>query len=350
MAWTEQAWRHALAGLPDPAQSEDEYQFHLGLVGAGLAGTAIAYDGDIAATLGSFSASLAGTFSAQGSFDGDIDITLDAFTVEFSGTYALTPLAWDYDETLTLTITPEPSGFDVTTRYAIANVPAVGLTDSINRDGDLVSTLSGFTTDFDGTVDNSSATFDGDIATTLDAFSTVLSGTFVFRHYFDIAYSVTPTWIVTEQPAGYGDLNVTLGGFTTGFVGEFLPVDSTQGQLSAGLSAFSIDFDGTLTAPQSFDGSAQIDIASFNSAMLGTVFESGTTGFASLQIGAFNSDFDGTFEVWNTDGALGRRLASLTCHTGGSLYRRLLPTALLMPQCQAFRLPCRVLLIILRSL
>ena len=165
MAWATQAWRHSLAGLPDPSQADTEQQWRLSLVNVANAS--------------------------------------DLFE----------PVAWDYDEMMTLVATPLPdTGFDVTTRYAVANVPAVNLADGINRDGSVTPTLSGFTVDFDGTI--TIPTFDGSVSATLSGFTPSFVGEFGFRHYFDISYSITPTWVVLEQPARFGDIGATLGGFT----------------------------------------------------------------------------------------------------------------------------------------
>ena len=282
MAWTEQAWRHSLAGLPDPSQvaTEDQWRYALGNVA--LPG-GMDRDGTVTPTLGGFTTALAGTFTSNADL-------------------------WDYDESLTLTITPLPdTGFDVTTRYSLANVPAVNLTDSIDRDGSIAPTLGSFVTALDGTHEGGGT--DGDIATTIDDFNTVFVGTFTYRHYFDIAYSITPIWVTLEQPANFGDLLLTLDSFNSTLTGYALPADSTQGSISSAVGSFSTSLAGTLTPPHSYDGRTSLDIASFSVSVSGSSFDVGTSGLVNLALDSFSAGLSGTFDVWNTDGELGFNLA-----------------------------------------
>lgn len=175
MAWTTQAWRHSLAYLPDPSQADTEQQWRLSL----------------------------------------------AYVPNASDLYVFTGLALDYDEALSFTITAEPSNLDVTKRYALANVPAIGFSDSINRDGLIGTALDSFTSALDGTY--AAPNRDGDIVTVLGSFTSSLVGEFGYRHYFDVSYSVTPTFVVREEPARFGDMAVTLGAFTSAVTGYSLP-------------------------------------------------------------------------------------------------------------------------------
>lgn len=269
MAWTEQAWRYSLAGMPDPAQGLDEQQTHLSLVHVSNA----------------------------------------------SDLYVSSGLQWDYDESLTLLSIPHPAGFDITTRYALANVPAIGLSDSINRDGALTPTIDGFVPAFDGTITIPGV--DGDIVTTLAGFTTSLVGAFQYRHYFDIAYSVTPTWVVREQPARFGDMTPTVGGFTVAYEGYSLPPDSTQGSLGLSLSGFAIDLDGTYTVPPTFTGDIGLDVEAFTTVFEGTVFTSGTTGVIDTGPDGFTTEFSGTFAKWSTDGDISLSLDVFTVDIDG---------------------------------
>ena len=153
MAWTEQSWRYSLAGIPDPSQGLTEQSTAFGLTNV----PAASYLEDEA------------------------------------------PQLWDYDETLTLAFTPLPTGFDVTTRYAMAGVPAVNLSDSIDRDGSVTSTISTFSVDFDGT--RTIVGLDGDISATMSDFSASFTGEYTTRLYFDIEYSVTPSFTFAFLPA-----------------------------------------------------------------------------------------------------------------------------------------------------
>ena len=284
MAWFSRSYRYAIGGIADPDFSgdwEQQIRFAFQMVPiAGELGTGI---------------------------DGSIDATLGGFTVDFDGTF--TPyqaLELDYDEALSFHAIPEPASLDVTRRYALGQVPSIGFSDSIDRDGLIDTTLSGFAVDFDGTITTPGV--DGDLNTTLDAFSASFTGAFQYRHYFDVSFSVTPTWVVWEQPANFGDIDITLGGFTTAFEGYALPPDSTQGRITTVISGFSVDFDGAYTAPPTFDGDIGLDIESFVTNFLGTSFASGTTGAVDLTLDSFTPRLRGTFEVWNTDGAFNSTL------------------------------------------
>ncbi len=263
MAWTEQAWRHSLAGLPDPSQATTELQWRLSLAGVNIGST-----------------------------------DLSSFT----------PLTLDYDEALSFHSIPEPSDLDVTKRYALAAVPAIGLSDSTSRDGDIDTTISAFVADFDGTVVN--PTIDGDILSVLSSFGSALSGSFQYRHYFDIEYSVTPTWVVWEQPANFGDVTTTLGAFTCALTGYALPPDSTQGRVETALDAFTADLDGTFEVAPARDGQILVNINNFTNNITGSFFVTGVAGEINSVLSGFDSGLSGTFAVWNTDGALGNAVGS----------------------------------------
>lgn len=384
MAWTEQAFRHSIVGIVDPAQAEDNYQWGAALGNVALAGepgaalastisefvtnfdgthVAPVFAGDVEATLGAFTTNFDGTHVAPvftgaidatlnvfvanldgtytpltftgvmdatlsaftSNFDGthvapvftgDADVTLSSFTVSLVGTDS-SGLKWDYDEDLTLTITPLPdTGFDVTTRYAIANVPAVALSDSIDRQGSVESTISGLTTSLAGSFVKASV--DGDVSATLSGFTSSLVGAFQFRHYFDIGYSITPTWVVYEQPANFGDIDVTPASFVFSATGYSLPPDSTQGSIDLTLSGFTGGLTGTHTSASSFDGDLQLDIEVFTTTLAGTAFETGTTGASNVTLSGFTPSFDGTSALWNTDGAFSNTLDDFTLTIEGA--------------------------------
>lgn len=256
MAWTAQAWRYSLLGLPDPAQSLDEQQTQLALAG-------VANSSDL------------------------------AFIVP-----------WDYDESLTLTFTPlGTTGFDVTTRYAIAGVAAVGLGDSINRDGVVAATLATFAPDLDGT--SVLPTFEGDIAVTLAGFSASFTAEFQNRLYFDVGYSITPAFIIHEQPARFGDLSATLAGFSLVASGSVLPPGAIDGQANLSVAAFSTGLTGTFTAAPARDGNIGLDIEVFGVSLAGVSTPAQSNiGFVAATVDALSTNFDGTFAPWTTDGVI----------------------------------------------
>jgi len=266
VAWTEQAWRYSLAGIPDPSQSLDEPQIHTALAGVTISSTPLA------------------------------------------------PYTWTQEDRYAIHYIPDPDqGFITITRSAIGTSPWLDFPESTDRDGDIDAVMSGFAADFDGTVDNTSASRDGDLTTTVAGFAASIVGDFVYRHYFDIAYSVTPTWTVTEQPANFGDVDITLGGYSTAFVGFAIPPDSTQGLISSVMSGFSPDFDGTVTLPPSFDGDIQADIEAFGVTLTGTATPAGSfLGQIDTTLGGYSLAFTGDFAVWNTDGDIGFTLGQFS--------------------------------------
>jgi len=261
VAWTEQAWRYSFAGITDPAQDLDEQQTHLALVG-------VANASDLA---------------------------------------ALGPQLWDYDESLTLSSIPHPAQFDVTTRYALMGVPAVGLTDSIDRDGLIDASLDAVTADFDGTVVNIG--IDGDIAVVLDAVTASFVGAFEYRHYLDIEYSITPTWVVTEIPANFGDIDVTLDGITAALTGYTLPPDSTQGLISASLDDATAALDGTFVVAPTFSGDISASLGNVTAGLMGSVLPpGGSLGLISATLDGVTGEFSGSFITWSTDGDISSTL------------------------------------------
>ena len=294
MSWLNTRWRYSVAGVVQPANPtgfDQQQRFS-------VAGVPIAEE-------------------ILGGIDGDLSATLGGLTVSFTGTF--TPyvgLQLDYDEALSFVAIPEPSDLDVTKRYAIANVPTIGLADSIDRDGLLSATLGSVTVDFDGTV--STPAYDGAIDATLGGLTASFVGEFTFRHYFDVGFAIVPTWVVTEQPARFGDISVTLGGLTTSFTGFALPPDSTQGAMSAALSGLTIDFDGTYTAPPTFTGRTSLDLSGLTASLRGSFVPLGGTGGAmGLQLDGLSTAFQGTFEKWNTDGTANLALGPITVHIEG---------------------------------
>ena len=233
----------------------------------------------------------------------DTDVPADALNLEVDDDFALLGM-------------PHPVGFTVVTRSGLTIAPRILESDSVNRDGTVTPTLSTFAFDFDGTVTNPS--IDGALSATLSGFTPSFVGEFGFRHYLDISYSITPTWVVLEQPARFGDIDATLGGFTVAYTGYALPPDSTQGSLSPTLSAFTADFDGTYTAPPSYDGRVSLDIAAFSTDFDGSAVPPlGIVGALSTTLDGFTTDFDGTFAVFSTDGAWASTLSDFTLSIQG---------------------------------
>lgn len=262
MAWTQQAYRFAVAGLPDPAQVLDEQQTHLALANVPAAS-------DIA---------------------------------------VFTPLAWPRRDGLAIHYIPDPAeGFTVITRSAIGYAPRIGESDSINRDGSVTATLADVSADLDGTI--TIPTVDGSFAVTLDDVTGAFAGTFAFRHFFDISYSVTPTWVVNEQPANFGDVTVTVGAVSASLTGFSLPPDSTQGRIEAVLEGATADLDGTFVVAPGRDG---LISGSMNNALAGLsgsfVPSGGALGLITANVDGITADFDGTSASFSTDGAIARTI------------------------------------------
>jgi hypothetical protein len=210
-------------------------------------------------------------------------------------------LSFEVDDDFALLYMPHPVGWTVVTRSGLTVAPRVLESDSINRDGDLVPTLSGFTPSFTGTF--VAGGIDGDLDATISGFSASFTGTFAYRHYFNIGYSVTPTWVVYAQPAAFGDVDITIGGFVPSVTGTALPPNSTTGSISSTMSGFTPDFDGTFTSASTFTGSLSADIESFVTSYRGTAVPTNSSiGEISTTISGFTNSFTGTFAVWNTDG------------------------------------------------
>lgn len=262
MAWSEESWRYSHAKLPNPAQSEDELQFHLSLVGAPVSSNTLA-----------------------------------------------TQYAWTNTDRLALLHIPDPANnLAVIARSALAEAPLIGANDSIDRDGALSVALGGFVADLDGT--NVIPAFDGSLTTTIGGFSASLVGDVIYRHFFDISYAVTPTWVVTELPANFGDVDVTLGGFTASLTGFSLPPDSTQGRIDITLGGFVSDLDGTVALPPSFDGNIGVDIASFSASLSGSsVPAGGVVGSLPVTLGGFTAALSGTSASFSADGQIGVALS-----------------------------------------
>jgi hypothetical protein len=211
-------------------------------------------------------------------------------------------LGFEIDDDLALLGVPHPSGFTVVTRSGLTVAPRVLESDSVNRDGSISSTITGFTSVLTGT--RTVPTVDGDVDATLASFTPSFVGEFGFRHYFNISYSLTPTWVVYEQPANFGAVTPTLSGFTASYAGYSLPPDSTQGSISTTLSGFTPAFTGTLTAPPSYAGAVSCDISAFAVGLAGSALPpSGFLGSVDLTLDGFTSDISGTFSVFTTDGA-----------------------------------------------
>lgn len=272
MAWTEQAWRYSLGGLADPEQGLDEQQTHLSLV----------------------------------------------WTANASDLYEFTALEFTQAEALSLQGIPDgDSGLTYTTRAAIGHVAAIGFSDSTSRDGAVDATLDSFTPDFDGTI--TIPAFDGDLTVTIGDFAVSFVADFAYRHWFEASYALTPTWVATEHPARFGDVAITLSGFSTSIEGYALPPDSTQGALTPTMSGFTPALAGTYTAPQSYDGSVSLDIETFAGVFLGTsIPDTGVLGAFAVSLDEYTTAFSGTFEVWNTDGDLTPSVSAFTVSIEGA--------------------------------
>lgn len=283
--WSLQAWRYSLAGIPDPALPLDRRQLHQTLLGATL---------------------------PQTGYTALIDTTLGGFTVELEGTFTagVTP-TYSFSDRLAFVYLADPTvGFDYDARLSLGGAPGASPTTGNNRQGKVSTTLAAFTADLDGTA--APPLYEGELAPTLGTFVVEFLGENLYTHFFDISYSVTPTWVVYEQPARFGDVDITIGAFTSNLDGYALPPDSTQGLLTSGIAAFSTDFDGSFTPAPSRDGDIQLDVEVFSTSMRGTATPAGgVIGRVQPQIAAFSTDFDGTFEAWSTDGDLAFTLGSV---------------------------------------
>ena len=269
MAWTQQAQRFALAGLHDPSQPFSEQQSRLAFAGVPAAS----------------------------------DLTI--------------PYSWTQADRYALYYLPDPdSGFTYLTRSAIGYSPSAGQSDNPDRDGVILATLGGLSVDFDGTF--TLPTFDGSIATTLSGVSVSLQGSFGYRHYFEIEYSVTPTWVVREQPARFGDVAVTLEGLSAVYRGLALPPDSTSGQVAMSLSGLSADLDGTFTVAPARSGDIDITFSSLNTLLQGAaVPPTGYVGNVDVNLAGLTLNFDGTAVPWNTGGSMTVTLEPLTVDMDG---------------------------------
>jgi len=217
VAWSEQAWRYSIGNVVDPSVDLDNEQTHYAL--AGFPFPQVGFTGDIAGTLGAFTAEIQGTFSATG------------------GT------GWDLEDRLAVAYIPLPdSGFTDNTRLTIGGAPGVEAVVGNDREGDIVATLSDFTADFDGTVVN--PIIDGDLNPAISAFSTSFLGEHYYNHFFEGSYSVTTTTVYIEEPARFGDLVPTISTFVSGFTGNALPISFLKGcrfldhNIRAGLTLF----------------------------------------------------------------------------------------------------------------
>lgn len=293
MAWSLQAWRYSLAAIPDPALTLDDRQVHQAIAGAPF---------------------------PQLGFEAAIDATLDGFSVDLSGTFTAPVAAtWSYADRLAVHYIAEPSaGFTNQTRLTIGGVPGSAPTVATDdRDGQVSFTLSGFATELQGTT--TPPQYEGDLVSTISTFVVSFVGENLYTHFFDISYSVTPTWVVYEQPARFGDVDVTIGAFSTSLDGYALPPDSTQGVVNAALSTFVADLDGSFTPAPAKDGDVSLNIEVFGTSFRGSFAAAGgVIGALQPTLSGFTADLTGTFEQWNTDGDITSSMESFSTSLRGA--------------------------------
>ena len=276
MAYSQTAFRYALHGIPDPSLGLDDPQAHYGFQGIA---------------------------QGQPGIDGRITATLGGVTADFDGTYTAPPaVSWDLSDRLSMHLIPSPvDGLDnEQVHHTIGGVPFViaGVT---AIEGAMSPTLGSIVVDFDGT--HTAPVTAGLITATLGSPAVSFVGENVYIQFFDIEYSLTPTWVTHEIPANFGDIVATLGGLTASLSGFSLPPDSTQGRIETTAGGLSAALAGAFTVAPGRDGDIGASLASISVGFQGSfVPAGGFLGLIDAALGSVALDFAGTAEPWQTDG------------------------------------------------
>lgn len=215
---------------------------------------------------------------------------------------------------------PKPGLQTIFNRYAYAtsfNFEGEG-TASDNRDGRISSTLGALTASFRGSL--FVPLFQGNIAANLGALTASFRGTAYVDHFFDVEYSVTPTYEFSVMPQRSGQILATLGSLTASLRGVALPPDSTDGRIVAALGALTASLRGTHTLPPGRSGRIHADLAELVVAFRGaSVPPQGVVGGINATLGSLVASFVGS-TLTLFDGRISATLGPLTSSLHGAAF------------------------------
>lgn len=215
---------------------------------------------------------------------GKIASAVGGLSASLRGAVTFTPL-FDYDDRLHLQRRPLPGvGIGVENRFAIGG--------------------SFYQLEF--------ASSDGRLNTTFGGLVASFRGGALYSHFFDVDYSITPNFVVTDMPPSSGAITAALGGLTSVLQGSALPPDSSSGRIQATLGALSAALQGTMTPPAARDGRLHLDLGTLSAALRGAaVPPQGVVGGVQSRLGDVAASLRGTFTAFAASGLISVDLGSL---------------------------------------
>jgi hypothetical protein len=269
---------------PAPATTDQERRFRWGIAGSYLPG--IIAQGAIAASLGGLGADLVGEFTSP------------------------PPPGWLQSDRWGVEGIPTPGDISQRDRWVISEA-FLFEGDNIDTLGAVSVVLGSLAADLQGAF-SAVAVRNGNLEPTLGA----LDATFVSQSYYDlwydISWSLTPTFTLQVLPKRDGVVTPTLGGLVTSVLGTVLPPDSTTGAIEGALSSLDASFAGSFTLAAARDGNIHIDLGSMLPQLRGSfVAFGGALGSISATLGSLSADFLGVVTTSESDGDFQIQLGAL---------------------------------------